>query len=303
MARELYPDGPAPGCLPGMALRNRDVAMFRRAAARATVVMALGSLLISACSSVASSDVLYPTNVQKILTTYCYDCHGDGMNKGKVAFDQFTSHNEVLTNRDLFFNALKNVRAGIMPPQKKPRPDAQEQQELAEWIKTGVFQIDEQNPDPGRVTLRRLNRVEYHNTIRDLTGYDFKVDDELPPDDTGYGFDTIGDVLTLSPLLLEKYMSAAELITREAVPRLPRVAPEKTLDGAEFHGTGDADHISFYEPAELSHTFKTELPGKVPAQARLGGARSIRVRSGSLSRRFEIRRPTSVDQRVRLAER
>ncbi len=262
MAREVYLDGPAPGCLPGVALRNRGVAIFRPAAARATVAMALGFLLSSASSSLASSDVLYPTNVQKILNTYCYDCHGDGMDKGKVAFDQFTSRNEVLTNRDLFFNALKNVRAGIMPPQKKPRPDAQEQQELAEWIKTGVFQIDEQNPDPGRVTLRRLNRVEYHNTIRDLTGYDFKVDDELPPDDTGYGFDTIGDVLTLSPLLMEKYMSAAELITREAVPRLLRVAPEITLDGAEFHGTGDADHISFYEPAELSHTFKAELPGK-----------------------------------------
>lgn len=262
MACEVYPDGPAPAGQHGVALRNRGVAIFRRAAAKATVVMALGSLLISACSSVASSDVLYPTNVQKILTTYCYDCHGDGMDKGKVAFDQFTSRNQVLTNRELFFNALKNVRAGIMPPQKKPRPDAQEQQELAEWIKTGVFQIDEQNPDPGRVTLRRLNRVEYHNTIRDLTGYDFKVDDELPPDDTGYGFDTIGDVLTLSPLLLEKYMSAAELITREAVPRLPRVAAEKSLEGAEFHGTGDPDHISFYEPAELSHTFKAELPGK-----------------------------------------
>ena len=170
MAREVYLDGPAPGCLRGVALRNRGVAIFRRAAARATAVMALGFLLTSASSSLASSDVLYPTNVQKILTTYCYDCHGDGMDKGKVAFDQFTSRNEVLTNRDLFFNALKNVRAGIMPPQKKPRPDAQEQQELAEWIKTGVFQIDEQNPDPGRVTLRRLNRVEYHNTIRDLTG-------------------------------------------------------------------------------------------------------------------------------------
>ncbi|HTL15947.1 MAG TPA: DUF1587 domain-containing protein, partial [Patescibacteria group bacterium] len=156
----------------------------------------------------------YPANIQKILSTYCYDCHGDGAQKGKVAFDEFASAAEMRVHRDVFFNALKNVRAGIMPPEKKPRPDHQEQKALADWIKTDIFQIDVQNPDPGKVTIRRLNRVEYRNTIRDLMGFDYKVEDELPPDDTGYGFDTIGDVLTLSPLLLEKYMTAAETITR-----------------------------------------------------------------------------------------
>ena len=205
----------------------------------------------------------YPPQVQKILTTYCYDCHGDGMEKGKVAFDQLSSKADLLAHRDLFFTALKNVRAGIMPPEKKPRPDAQEQQALADWIKTDIFQIDLQSPDPGKVTLRRLNRIEYRNTIRDLTGVDFKVDDELPPDDTGYGFDTIGDVLTLSPLLLEKYMSAAESITREAVPRVARVAPEQTIDGSDFHGSAvDATHLSFYQPAEVSHVFKAVYAGK-----------------------------------------
>jgi hypothetical protein len=211
----------------------------------------------------ASDISLYPTNVQNILTTYCYDCHGDGMEKGKVAFDQFNSHDEMLAKRDVFFAALKNVRAGIMPPEKKPRPDAQEQQVLADWIKGNIFQIDARNPDPGKVTIRRLNRTEYRNTIRDLTGFDFKVEDELPPDDTGYGFDTIGDVLTLSPLLLEKYMRAAETITREAVPRVAHVPPEKAVAGSEFHGaTGDASHLNFYETSEVEHTFKADYPGK-----------------------------------------
>jgi len=184
------------------------------------------------------------------------------MEKGKVAFDQINSHAELLAQRDLFFNALKNVRAGIMPPEKKPRPDAREQKELADWIKADIFQIDPKNPDPGKVTIRRLNRTEYRNTIRDLTGFDFKVEDELPPDDTGYGFDTIGDVLTLSPLLLEKYMGAAEVITREAVPRVLRVAPEQAIAGSEFQGAKDPAHMSFYEPAELSHSFRAEFAGK-----------------------------------------
>jgi mono/diheme cytochrome c family protein len=228
---------------------------------RAAFILGLAGLASGARADPAPPSP-YPAQIQKVLTTYCYDCHGDGMEKGKVALDQFSSHAEILAHRDLFFNALKNVRAGIMPPASKPRPDAQEQKALADWIKTDIFQIDSSNPDPGKVTVRRLNRVEYHNTIRDLLGFDYKVDDELPPDDTGYGFDTIGDVLTLSPLLLEKYMSAAEVITREAVPRVSRVAPEETIEGSEFSGAKDPAHLSFYEPAQLSHAVKADSGGK-----------------------------------------
>ena len=78
-------------------------------------------------------------------------------------------------------------------------------------------------PTPGRVTLRRLNRVEYRNTIRDLMGIDFRADEEFPADDSGYGFDNIGDALSVSPLLLEKYMQAAEAIVAKAVPTVARV--------------------------------------------------------------------------------
>ena len=162
-------------------------------------------------------------NVQPILSQHCYDCHADGVNKGKVSFDEFKSPQEMLGKRDLWLAVLKNVRAGIMPPEKKPRPSADELRALENWIKGDVFNIDPANPDPGRVTIRRLNREEYRNTIRDLMGFDFKVQDELPPDDTGYGFDNIGDVLTISPLLLEKYMQAAETIVAAAVPRVAGV--------------------------------------------------------------------------------
>ena len=96
-----------------------------------------------------------------------------------------------------------------MPPADKPQPSDEERRLLEDWIKYGAFGIDPKDPDPGRVTVRRLNRVEYRNTIRDLMGVDFDTDSEFPPDDTGHGFDNIGDVLTLSPLLLEKYIAAA----------------------------------------------------------------------------------------------
>src|SRR5262245_18879785 len=160
--------------------------------------------------------------IQPVLSQYCYDCHGGGANKGKVTLDEFKNDQALLDNRDLWWRVLKNVRAGIMPPAKKPRPSPNEIQKLESWIKQDAFGIDPNDPDPGRVTLRRLNRVEYRNTIRDLTGYDYKVEDELPPDDAGYGFDIIADVLSISPILLEKYMQAAETITAAAVPRVGR---------------------------------------------------------------------------------
>jgi hypothetical protein len=224
-------------------------------------LVALGPRAIGAETPAAAQ---FRKEVQPILTEYCYDCHGDGMNKGKVAFDEFKSHEELLAKRDLWLAALKNVRAGLMPPENKPRPSNEQKKTLEKWIKSDVFGIDPNNPDPGRVTIRRLNRVEYRNTIRDLTGFEFKVEDELPPDDSGYGFDNIGDVLTVSPMLLEKYMQAAETIVAGAVPRVGRVIAEKTMAGNSFRVAKDKrnnDRFSFYEQAKVSRPFHAEYAG------------------------------------------
>ncbi|MBI3415737.1 MAG: DUF1592 domain-containing protein [Verrucomicrobia bacterium] len=207
----------------------------------------------------------FKNEVQPILSKYCFDCHGDGAKKGGVAFDEFKSDDDLLGKRDLWFAALKNLRAGLMPPEKKPRPSTEEQAKLERWIKYEAFGINAHDPDPGRVTVRRLNRVEYHNTIRDLMGFDFKVDDEFPPDDTGYGFDNIGDVLSVSPMLLEKYMQAAETIVEGAVPRVAKAVKEKNIPGKEFRNTADAtnngDRLTFYKAATVTNVFRAELPG------------------------------------------
>ena len=218
------------------------------------------ALLAPACSTAATDPNPFAKEIQPLLQQYCYDCHGDGASKGNVAFDTFKSQEELLAKRNLWEAVLKNTRAGLMPPEKKPRPSAAEQLRLETWIKRDVFHLDPLNPDPGRVTLRRLNRIEFHNTIRDLMGFDFKVDDELPPDDTGYGFDNIGDVLSVSPMLLEKYMQAAEKIVAAAVPRVPRVLAERVLIGPGARGRA-TDKLTFYEPAKLSRAFTAEHPG------------------------------------------
>jgi hypothetical protein len=159
------------------------------------------------------------------------------MNKGGVAFDEFKSDDALLAKHDLWQAVLKNTRAGLMPPAKKPQPSPEERQRLEEWIKFDAFGINPRNPDPGRVTARRLNRTEYRNTIRDLMGVDFDAQSEFPADDTGYGFDNIGDVLTVSPILLEKYMDAAKTIVSEAVPTVASVIPEETIAGGRFHAS------------------------------------------------------------------
>src|SRR5690606_21852921 len=104
-----------------------------------------------------------------------------------------------------------------MPPTKKPQPTEEERKRITEWISSEVFNCDCDNPDPGRVTLRRLNRTEYNNTIRDLLGVKFEAAADFPNDDSGYGFDNIGDVLSLPPILLEKYMAAAEKVLDAAI--------------------------------------------------------------------------------------
>ena len=222
--------------------------------------------------------------VQPLLTQFCYECHGEGGRKGSVAFDGFETDELLAADRELWWRVLKNVRAGLMPPPNKPQPSPEHKTALEKWIKYDAMGINAAAPDPGRMALRRLNRVEYRNTIRDLMGVDYKADEEFPPDDTGYGFDNIADVLTVSPLLLEKYMQAAETIVSQAVPMVGYVVRETEVLGSSFReadkddenlperererersargrGGRGAQPISFYRKAVISHTHKVERPG------------------------------------------
>ena len=224
-----------------------------------------GATLHAAESTAAAR---FHQNVEPILAKYCYDCHGNGVDKGGVSFDEFANDAEITAKRTLWLAALKNVRGGLMPPRDEdelPRPSAEEITTLANWIKYGAFGTDPKDPDPGQVTTRRLNRVEYRNTIRDLMGIDFNSEVEFPPDDSGNGFDNNGDVLTLSPLHLEKYLAAAETIVERAVPKVSRVIRERTATGKEFRSTtggGNGEQLTAKRAATVSRTFTVEQAEK-----------------------------------------
>ena len=160
----------------------------------------------------------YEQDVLPILETHCFDCHGDGSSKGGLSLDDWESSQERLQDLEVWKDIMKNVASKTMPPAKrKSQPTDDERKKIVQWIESEVFRFDPNNPDPGRVTIRRLNKTEYNNTIKDLMLVDFKAADDFPPDDTGYGFDNIGDVLSLSPVLLEKYLKASEQITSAAI--------------------------------------------------------------------------------------
>jgi hypothetical protein len=217
------------------------------------------------CSAAQAAAPDFGRRVRPILSQYCYDCHGDGSHKGNIALDELKPDDGLAQTREAWWKVLKNVRAGVMPPPKKPQPSDAEKGLLADWIKYGAFGIDAQHPDPGRVTIRRLNRIEYRNTIRDLTGIDYNTTEEFPPDDTGYGFDTIGDALSVSPLLLEKYMQAAQTIVAAAVPAVARTVPEMILPGADFKDPdtlASGEKLSFYKDANVGAPFKAEVAGE-----------------------------------------
>jgi hypothetical protein len=162
-----------------------------------------------------------------LLTRYCGECHADGADEGGVTLDTLLTgvpKSGAIADdaaQKQWVAVWKNLRAETMPPADEPQPSADERRTLVDFVSHEVLGVDPDRPDPGHVVLRRLNRVEYANTVRDLTGINENFRDELPGDDTGHGFDTIGAVLSVSPMLTEKYLAVATRIgnrfSREAV--------------------------------------------------------------------------------------
>jgi hypothetical protein len=186
----------------------------------------------------APKKVLYEQDAEPVLEQFCYKCHGNGKKKGGIALDKHPDHGALLADRQLWEVVRQNITTHVMPPDDEPQPTEKQRDLVARWIEAVVFQVDCANPDPGRVTIRRLNRVEYNNTIGDLLGIEFQPAKDFPSDDLGYGFDNIGDVLSMPPVLMERYMAAAEaalskaIVTDTNAPPRAKKYPAHALQGS-----------------------------------------------------------------------
>jgi hypothetical protein len=166
-----------------------------------------------------------------------------------LALDSYTNQLAAVTDQKTWERVLKMISSREMPPANKPQPSDRERMALTKWIEKDVFYCDCERPDPGRVTIRRLNRAEYNNTIRDLLGVEFHAADDFPVDDSGYGFDNIADALSLSPLLVEKYLNAAG----------------KVLDAALLAGSHSQRRTNLYsiDALEIGYNAKQQGDGTV----------------------------------------
>lgn len=237
------------------------------------------------------------SQVLPVLRQYCWDCHADGTSKGDVSLDHFTNATVVLNDRKLWERVLHTLANGEMPPPKKSQPAPAERHQVVDWLESTLFPIDPSRPDPGRVTLRRLNRNEYNNTLRDLLGVQFHPADDFPEDDVGYGFDNIGDVLSLPPLLLEKYLSAAESVMEESIVDGPRSPPTRRIEAGKFTGGNDVGPIrGLSSNGELQTPWHVAHPGRYTAvihahgdQAGPDPVRMVIRMNGADIREFEVK--------------
>lgn len=176
-------------------------------------------------------------DVIPLLEDHCYDCHADGIARGGHDFGLLTTFNDVQPHLASVIALGRAARHHTMPPPDKSQPTQAERELIDAWARDAIMHRPLGQPiDPGAVTLRRLNREMYANTLRDLLFIDQQtathIANQLPGDDSGYGFDHIGDVLSVSPLLIQRYLTAAEdAISHAFLPPEATISSTRTSPG------------------------------------------------------------------------
>jgi hypothetical protein len=216
----------------------------------------------------------FEKNVTPILKNNCSGCHNAGVMSGGVNLLPYADASTLGSDREAWEKIVRKIESGEMPPRGVPRPPQAQVGALVGFVRGEFMKADAAvKPDPGRVTARRMNRNEYRNTVRDLLAVDFRAERDFPTDDSGYGFDNIGDILTISPVLMEKYLNAAETISSRAMGADP--LPKKPLEVTYELKTKSIRRLDF-STVEASHrvdfdgdyTVRFGFPGERGADAR-----------------------------------
>ncbi|WP_197442881.1 DUF1592 domain-containing protein [Lignipirellula cremea] len=220
------------------------------------------------------------------------DCHNQYDSEGNLDLTHFDSLQDLLRDREPWRKVLKQLKAGSMPPDGVDRPQQAETAEVIAWLERAVTHIDRSQPiDPGRVTIRRMNRTEYNNTIRDLFGVEMRLADEFPEDDVGYGFDNIGDVLAISPLRMEQYIRAAERLTACLLGKSEEFELDATTEAVFFERTkktrNNSDRgLEMIPDTELYLDFEFPAPGEYEMRVYAWGVANPDEKDRSLNERW-----------------
>ncbi len=209
-------------------------------------ILFIAVVLVDECKS----QVGFESDVRPFLTEYCVECHGPNAQEADLRIDTLDPTFDDRYSAEIWSEVLDRLNGGDMPPEEKPRPDSSQQEVVTDWITASLqIAIEKQQQNGGQVVLRRLNRNQYNNTIRDLIGLDYKPADAFPEDPSGFGFDNVGTALNLSPSHIEQYLQTAREIVRRA--KLNGVKP------ATFKWRFEAD-----VPARLGKEHRLSKPNR-----------------------------------------
>src|SRR5262245_25530454 len=238
---------PAPSRQDGNGIRHesRRRPMKLRAALIALCVWVAAVPNAAAPQRPASATESSVSDRRATLDRYCVTCHNQRSKTGGLALDALDP-SRVSNHPEIWEAVVRKLRTGTMPPQGMPRPDEAAAAALASGLEADLDRAAATTPNPGRPMLRRLNRAEYANAIRDLLALDVDVASLLPADDSAFGFDNIGDLLVVSPALLERYLVAADQVSALAI------GDPSTLPGSEtYRVRGDQSQAQHLEGLPL----------------------------------------------------
>src|ERR1700722_3206837 len=217
------------------------------------------------------------TASRALIQHYCAGCHNNQLKTAGVTL-QGLDLTSVASNAELLERVLRKFKSGQMPPPGLPHPDSTSAAAFREWLEGALDAEGAAHPNPGHPAIHRLNRAEYSNAVRDIFDLDIDTNSLLPVDDSGYGFDNIGDVLSVSPTLLDRYLSVARKISRLVVgdpsikpveeafePRRPagRNAPvparlEWVSDDLPFNSAGGVS-VRYYFSLDAEYVFRVNF--------------------------------------------
>ncbi len=228
---------------------------------------------------------------QQLINRFCITCHNERLQSGDLSLAGIDLAN-VGQHSEILETVVMKLRAGAMPPVGRPRPDPATLSGFIKWLEDSLDRAALEQPNPGRTaSFHRLNRTEYKNAIRDILGLDVDTSELLPADDAAFGFDNIGEMLTVSPVLLERYLSAANKVSRLAVGDTSSALGSAFYSVSQLHTQDDqmSEHLPFgsrggaavqhYFPADGEYVFTLLFGGspRLAADVRINGERVAEI--------------------------
>ena len=232
-------------------------------------------------------------SARALLNKYCVSCHNDRLGTADVTLQSLALDRvgDVPDEVAVWEKVVRKLRSETMPPPGRPRPEPEAYAEIASWLEASIDRAAARAPDPGRPVVHRLNRAEYTNAVRDLLDLEIDGRSLLPPDDSGYGFDNIADVLSTSPSLLERYLVAATKISRLALgdPTLPPTVQTYWVRPTLLQHDRMGEELPFGSRGGLAVTHYFPVDGTYDLKIRLQRTHANQIRGLAEPNQVEVR--------------